>query len=43
MALEERSSLARSMVLRGNMMSVRLLEARERVVREGNMAVKFLI
>ena len=42
-ALEERSSFVRSRILRGNVMSVRLLEARERVVSEGNMAVKFLI
>ena len=42
-ALEERSIFVRSGVVRGNATSVRLLEARERIVSEGNMAVKFLI
>ena len=42
-ALEERSSFARSEVARGNVILVRLLEARERVVSEGNMTVKSLI
>lgn len=42
-ALEERSNFVRSGVVRGNVMSVRLLEARERVVSEGNTAVNFLI
>lgn len=42
-ALEERSNFVRSGVVRGNVMSVRLLEARERVVSERNMAVNFLI
>ena len=41
-ALEERSSFVRSGVVRGNVTSVRLLEAGERVVREGSWAVKFL-
>ena len=40
--LTERSSFVRSVVWRGKVMSVRLLEARERVVSEGNKAVKFL-
>lgn len=42
-ALEERSIFVRSRVVRGNVMSLRLLEARERVVSEKNRAVKFLI
>lgn len=42
-ALEERSNLVRNEVARGRVMSVRLLEARERVVSEGNIAVKSLI
>ena len=42
-ALEERSSLARSGIARGNVTLVRSLEARERIVSEGNMTVKSLI
>ena len=42
-ALEERSNFVRSGVLRDDVISVRLLEARERVVNEGNRVVKFLI
>lgn len=42
-ALEERSSFVRSEFVRGRVMSVRLLEARERVVSEGNIVVKSLI
>ena len=41
-ALEERSNFVRSGVVRCNGTSVRLLEARERVVSEGNWAVEFL-
>ena len=43
MALEERSIFVRSEVERERVMLVRLLEARERVVSEVNIAVKFLI
>lgn len=39
-ALEERSNFVMSRVVRGNVMSVRLLNPIERVVSEGNMAVK---
>lgn len=41
-ALEERSNFVRSGVWRGKVISVRLLEARERVVNEGSMEVKSL-
>ncbi len=41
-ALEERSNFVRSGFARGSVMLVKLLEARVTVVREGNMAVKFL-
>ena len=41
-ALEERSSFVRNGIVRGAVTSVRLLEARESVVSEGNWAVKFL-
>ena len=43
MALEESSIFVRSEVERGRVMLVRLLEARERVVSEVNIAVRFLI
>ena len=43
MSLAERSKFVRCWVLRGNRISVRLLEARERVASEGNMDVKFTI
>ena len=42
-ALEERSMFVRCWVLRGNEISVRLLEARERIASEGNMAVNLTI
>ena len=42
-SLEERSKFVRCWVLRGSRISVRLLEARERVASEGNMDVKFTI
>ena len=42
-ALDERSNFVRSGVARGRVMAVRLLEVRERIVNEGNIAVKFLI
>ena len=42
-SLEERSKFVRCWVLRGKRISVRLLEARERVASEGNMDVKFTI
>ena len=42
-ALEERSRFVRCWVLSGSETSVRLLEARERVASEGNLAVKFTI
>ena len=41
-ALKDRSNCFRSGVLRGASMSVRLLEASERVDSSGNMAVKSL-
>ena len=41
-ALEERSSFVRNWIVSGDVTSVRSLEARERVVSEGNWAVKFL-
>ena len=42
-ALEERSKLMRCWVLRGNEISERLLEARERIASEGKMAVNLTI
>lgn len=41
-ALEERSNFVRSGVRRGRVISMRLLEARERVVKEGTLEVKSL-
>ena len=40
--LEERSNFVRSGVARGIVMSMKSLEARERVISDGNIAVKFL-
>lgn len=42
-ALEERSNFVRSRAVRGNVISVSILDARESVVSEGKIAVKFLI